>query len=126
MMHSILWTTLFFFQIYKLMVFRAPQTSGSALIKKKRTQTCLVNGNKSSTILRCGVPQGTILMSLLFLLYIDDLPSSFHHSQPRMYADDTRITFAGSADVDGINNCINFDLERICVWLAANKIILNI
>ena len=65
-------------------------------------------------------------MSLLFLLYIDDLPSSFQHSQPRMYADDTRITFAGSADVDGINNCINFDLERICVWLAANKIILNI
>ena len=41
-----------------------------------------------------------------------------------MYADDTSITFAGS-DVDEINNCINLDLERIRVWLAANKLTLN-
>ena len=38
-----------------------------------------------------------------------------------MYADDTSITFAGS-DVDEINSCINLDLERIRVWLAANKL----
>ena len=36
-------------------------------------------------------------------------------------ADDTSITFAGS-DVDEVNNCINYDLERIGVWLAANKL----
>ena len=92
---------------------------------KNRTQTCLVNGNKSSKMfLRCGVPQGTILGPLLFLLYINDLPNCLQHSQPRMYADDTSITFAGS-DVDEINNCINLDLERIRVWLAANRLTLN-
>ena len=37
-----------------------------------------------------------------------------------MYADDTNITFAGSDD-DEMDNCINLDLERIRVWLAANK-----
>ena len=41
-----------------------------------------------------------------------------------MYTDDTSITFAGS-DVDEINSCINLDLERIRVWLAANKLTLN-
>ena len=37
-----------------------------------------------------------------------------------MYADDTSNTFGGS-DVDEMNNCINLDLKRIRVWLAAKK-----
>ena len=41
-----------------------------------------------------------------------------------MYTDDTSITFAGS-DVDEMNNCINFYLERIHEWLVANKLTLN-
>ena len=41
-----------------------------------------------------------------------------------MYADDTTITFA-SNNVEEINECINSDLEEIRVWLAANKLTLN-
>ena len=46
------------------------------------------------------------------------------HSQPRMYVDDTSIT-QGSNDVAEIEHCINIDLDRICIWLAANKLTLN-
>ena len=57
----------------------------------------------------------------LFLLYINYLPNCLQYSQPRMYADDTSNSFGGS-DVDEMNNCINLDLKRIRVWLAAKKI----
>ena len=94
---------------------------------KNRTQTCLVNGNKSSKMyLRCGMAfRRERFWPLLFLLYINDLPNCLQHSQPRMCADDTSITFVGS-DVDEMNNCINFDFERIrvCVF-ATNKLTLN-
>ena len=46
------------------------------------------------------------------------------HSQPRMYADDTSITYA-SNDVEEIERCVNMDLDRIRIWLAASKLTLN-
>ena len=60
----------------------------------QRNQKCFVNGHLSGAqSLRCGIPQGTILGPLLFLIYINDLPNSLAHSHPRMYADDTHLTY---------------------------------
>ena len=90
-----------------------------------RTQTCTLNNCTSSkALVRCGVPQGTILGPLLFLLYINDLPKCLIYSQPRMYADDTSITFA-SNDINRINECVSSDLCNIHNWLSANKLTLN-
>ena len=91
-----------------------------------RTQTCLMNSFMSSPkLVKCGVPQGTILGPLLFLLYINDLPNCLYFSQPRMYADDTSLTFA-SVDLKHIDDCLNYDLNRVYIWLSANKLTLNL
>ena len=90
-----------------------------------RTQKCAVNGvlSKSCT-LTCGIPQGTILGPLLFLLYINDLPNCLSDSQPRMYADDTRLIYADN-DICSIEASLNQDLSNINRWLIANKLTLN-
>ena len=57
-----------------------------------REQVCAINGHLSSPQkIICSIPQGSIVGSLLFLLYINDLPENLKETTPCLFADDTQI-----------------------------------
>ena len=91
-----------------------------------RRQKVKVNGMKSnwSGVMR-GVPQGSILGPLLFLIYSNDLPSVLTHCQARQYADDTTLSVVDSCS-DALQLKLNEDLRKIQEWVLANKLCLNV
>ena len=80
-----------------------------------RRQCCRVNGITSNfENITCGVPQGSCLGHLLFLLYINDLPFALKCSKVIMYADDTSLTHSAK-DVKDITSTMNIELENLKV-----------
>ena len=90
-----------------------------------RTQYTEVN-NTSSQILpiKNGVPQGSVLGPLLFLVYINDLHNVVQYSDIHHFADDTNLLYS-SKSLKHINKKVNFELKNIFHWLRTNRISLN-
>ena len=91
-----------------------------------RKQFVSYNGAKSDIkTVKCGVPQGSILGPLLFLLYINDLADICSQSFPILFADDTNL-FNHSKDLSSLQMSLNKELAEISKWLKVNKLSLNI
>ena len=71
-----------------------------------------------------GVPQGSILGPLLFLIHINDVHLHIENSNTIMYADDTVLFFSDKTEAE-INKAINYDADFLHTWLCNNGLILN-
>ena len=91
-----------------------------------RRQFCRVGGVDSEIdYVKVGVPQGSCLGPLLFLVYVNDLPCCAKNSTVSMYADDTSLSYK-SKILTQLNEAINDDLMSLESWLKGNKISLNV
>ena len=91
-----------------------------------RMQYTCVNGFESSQQkMQCGIPQGSILGPLLFVIYINDLSSCLSKCKTSLYADDTCLYYA-SENPKSVTETLNADLLIIDAWLKRNKLALNV
>ena len=90
-----------------------------------RRQYVSINGFDSSfEDVTCGVPQGSTLGPLLFLIYINDLRLCLENTSSGHFADDTFIIF-NSKKLKTIETVINYELKQVIKWLRLNKLSLN-
>ena len=89
-----------------------------------RTQYTLVNGHKSSSLpVTTGVPQGSVLGPLFFLVFINDLPLATK-LDTTLFADDACMSY-GNTSISQIEDVVNEELCKVSRWMATNRLTLN-
>ena len=97
----------------------------SSYLCNRQQKVTLSNASSPLLDITCGVPQGSILGPLLFLIYINDMNTAVKNSIVHHFADDTNLLFSHK-DPKLLRKKMNEDLQLIFNWLCANRLSLNV
>ena len=90
-----------------------------------RTQAVSVNGSLSDyENVSTGVPQGSVLGPLLFLIFINDLPKCLKYTASNIFADDTTI-YACGGSLSEVRELLQLDTHNLAQWFFINKLIVS-
>ena len=91
-----------------------------------RKQFVTLNGVASDYLpVHCGVPQGSILGPLLFLIYVNDIVNCSNLLHFIIFADDTNMLFSAN-NLEDLITIVNTELHKLSIWFKANKMSLNL
>ena len=91
---------------------------------RDRQYTVINNVSSCLTYVQCGVPQGSILGPLLFLLYVNDVSCILPGENVKLFADDTKL-FIVRVDVNVLKSKCNCCIETCNWWFSANRLHTN-
>jgi hypothetical protein len=93
-------------------------------LNDRKQYVCFNSCNSSMKDILCGVPQGSILGPLLFILYVNDIVNVSTILKFVLFADDTTITYSHK-DIGNQYDVINKELEKVNNWFKVNKLSVN-
>ena len=118
--HAILLKKLYYYGIRGIALewFRNYLTDRSQFVSYKNT-------NSEYHGVTCGVPQGSVLGPLLFIIYTNDLPNALIYSHCILFADDTTVYHTAN-DLKTLRDNVEHDMTSLSDWFRANKLSLNV
>lgn len=101
-----------------------PHSWFTSYLSDRYQKVTVGNSESSKQLITHGIPQGSTLGPLLFLLYINDITNSSEKLSFRLFADDTNIFFS-SSDPKELERTINAELIKVKNWCNVNKLSIN-